>query len=31
MESPVPREQSLTDPEAGVIVGQLLGKKGKKP
>lgn len=24
-------EQSLTDPEAGVIVGQLLGKKGKKP
>lgn len=23
-------EQSLTDPEAGVIVGQLLGKKGKK-
>ncbi|MFZ5745306.1 MAG: 16S rRNA (guanine(527)-N(7))-methyltransferase RsmG [Pseudomonadota bacterium] len=24
-------EQSLTDPEAGVIIGQLLGKKGKKP
>ena len=24
-------EQSLTDPEAGVIVGQLLGKKGRKP
>lgn len=24
-------EQSLTDPEAGVIVGHLLGKKGKKP
>lgn len=24
-------EQSLTDPEAGVIVGQLLGRKGKKP
>lgn len=24
-------EQSLTDPEAGVLVGQLLGKKGKKP
>lgn len=24
-------EQSLTDPAAGVIVGQLLGKKGKKP
>ncbi len=23
-------EQSLTDPEAGVIVGQLLGRKGKK-
>lgn len=24
-------EQSLTDPEAGVIVGQLLGKKGRNP
>ncbi|MEY4055836.1 MAG: rRNA ((527)-N(7))-methyltransferase RsmG [Pseudomonadota bacterium] len=24
-------EQSLTDPEAGVIVGHLLGKKGRKP
>lgn len=24
-------EQSLTDPDAGVIVGHLLGKKGKKP
>lgn len=24
-------EQSLTDPEAGVIVGQLLGKEGRKP
>ena len=24
-------EQSLTDPEAGVTVGQLLGKKGRKP
>lgn len=23
-------EQSLTDPEAGIIVGQLLGRKGKK-
>ena len=24
-------EQSLTDPDAGVIVGHLLGKKGRKP
>lgn len=24
-------EQSLTDPAAGIIVGQLLGRKGKKP
>ena len=24
-------EQSLTDPEAGVIVGRLLGQKGRKP
>jgi 16S rRNA (guanine527-N7)-methyltransferase len=24
-------EQSLTDPDAGVIVGQLQGRKGKKP